>query len=206
MHEDIAKRLHQVYPSGDFDAPDTDALYAADYITSVRKVVESMCVDYAMQANFDLHADTDRTRCFAITERARPSQVEWCWDYNNPDKLAWIAKHGRPFPILWLKVSRVFPAYWFYYNLWTPRGDTGYLDAVIDYSPPTPTWAALHPALHTALHATGLQLLDDAAASEQVPFVLEEVFEDDKGNDLPDDAPPRRLVVNVHQALFPIVR
>lgn len=62
----------------------------------------------------------------------------------------------------------------------------------------------MHPDLHAGLHAVGLQFLDDAVAREEVPFVLEDVFEDEDGNELPDESPPRRVAVNVHQACFPI--
>lgn len=205
MDKDIEQRLRRVYPTGNVDVPDVDALFADDYVANVAQVIASVCSTHRMHVDSDMHAPTDCTRGFAITEQDGPRKVDWCGlfqRHGNPEKLQWIAQHKRPFPILWLKVSRVFPVYRFYYNLWTPRGDTGYLDIVIDYSPPTPDWVRLHPDLHAALHTAGLRLMDEDAAKETVPFMFEEVFVD-HGDDWDAEPSSHPVAINVHHALFP---
>lgn len=125
MDARIARRLGAVYPHGDLDQPDMAAVLGGAVLEGVQSAIVRACALNEMTCTRGLLFPRDRAWAFAITERAGPSQAEWCglWaTHGNAEKIAWIARNGRPFPILWVKVSRVFPAYWCYYNLWTPRG------------------------------------------------------------------------------------
>lgn len=207
MDARISHRLAAVYPHGDIDQPAMGAVLGEAELSRVQSALARACAPNEMTCIQGLLFPRDRVWAFAITERAGPSQVEWCrlWaTHGNAEKLAWVARNRRPFPILWVKVSRVFPIYWLYYNLWTPRGDTGILDAVIADTPPSKQWFALHPDLHQSLHAAGAVLLSDAEAAEECESLFEEVYEDAEGNELPDEVPPRRVPVSLHRALFPI--
>ncbi|MFC5440292.1 hypothetical protein [Rhodanobacter ginsenosidimutans] len=208
MHDRIINRLREVYPSGDVEAPEPAALAGNDHLIPLAARLEGVSAAHGMRCESDaLTGPRSCTWRFAFTEADGPSQRDWCGIrrvFGKEEKLAWIAGNGRYFPILWLAVSRIVPTRWMYYNLWKPRGDSGYLDIEIAQEHATPGWKSLHDALRTALDASDIPHLAEDAMRENCLDLFEEVFEDEQGVDSPDEVPPRRVPVSLHSALFPI--
>jgi hypothetical protein len=100
--------------------------------------------------------------------------------------------------VFWLSVSKVFPAYYFYYNIWKPRGDTGYLDTEIAELPFDADWAIFHERLISILKQAGFEQLPQDESRELVPFVFDLEFDDDDNID--DEG--HLIPVNVCQCLF----
>lgn len=206
MDPALESRLRRVYASGNIDDRDCSRLPGADWGESLREVMAVAADPLGIRAEISMLFDSDPEFRLVFTEADGPKFWEgWCGFRRhtaNVDKLRWIAWLRRPFPVLWLPVSRVWPCFFHDYNLWKPRGDTGYLDIESESAPPTPQWARAQAAIEAALSAQGIHRLDRETLAERVPFIQEEMFEDEHGNDLPDDGPRVFRTVPVGQALF----
>ena len=204
MRKEIEDRIREVYPTGDIDERNEDALYGEDYLEKFRSVVREAIKDTGLRGEFLVFWDSEAGFKITITEYPHPAPSQWLFGMKNENKLAWIHENGRPFPVMWLKVSRVFPAYELYYNLWKPRGDTGYLDTEYTKSPVSDMWAVFHERLHQGMEGAGIVIIPQDEGRELVEFVTEDVYEVEDCNDLPEDAPPRKVIQNVYSCLFPI--
>lgn len=119
-------------------------------------------------------------------------------------KLEWIKQNGGPYPVLWLKVSRVADYYYYYYNHWVPRGDTGYLDA--DFKlPPNQRWSEYEKVLRDTLAEANFQFCSDEMAASRTSLV-----KDNDYDSIPEDDPqwaddafePPLVDISIHQCLF----
>src|SRR5207247_1444230 len=98
-------------------------------------------------------------------------------------QLAWLKRNGEPYPVLWLNISRVADYFYRYYNHWTPRGETGYVDADCTRLPNS-TWLGYQSVIEEQLQKHGFELMSKETASEETPFILERDYDS-----IPDDDP-----------------
>jgi hypothetical protein len=203
MKQRLVNRLKEVYKSGRLYEYCEDALFGEDYAGKVSAAIARATENTPIRCDGNHQDRSSKEFEFAFTEKEAPTSKQWIYEMRNPAKLEWISIAGRFYPIFWFRVSRVYPAYDFYYNVWQPRGASGYLDAVIAESMYSREWQTFHEKIHTEMHLQGIELLTDDEFREKVDFVLSESYEDEDGNELPDGTGPRLRRVNVHECLFP---
>jgi len=169
MTDDLAERLRRAYPTGLFGELDQAALVSEErdrrlqeaLTETVRECSLSMSVEPFDKPAYEI----------TLTQKEHPPFDVWIWQMRNPQKLAWIKANGGPYPAFWLKVSRVADHYYFFYNHWVPRGDTGYLDADFRLQP-NPLWVGYEAQIRHALETRGFAFETDALARERTPLVL----------------------------------
>jgi hypothetical protein len=140
----------------------------------------------------------------AITERDHPSFETWVGKMRNEDKLVWIAANGQPYPVLWLKISRVADYWWSFFNHWTNRGDTGYLDADFRREP-NALWSGYQRRTSTLLEEHGFSFLTNELAQEKVPSIMVLDYDSIPGDDPrwdDDDYEPPAVPSSVYECLF----
>lgn len=205
MKAELLERLREVYGSGRVFERKVEALYGTDYankIADVLGIVKARTPD--IRCDGDAAFPQDAKHLMAFTDALGVSSQDWTFSMGNGSKLIWIEDHHSSFPIFWLSVSRVFPAYRFYYNLWKPRGETGYLDTEITEQPFSPKWAKFHSVLFDELDRAGFWHPTNEESREIVPFVFDEECHDEEGKELPEDSPVRLVQESVGGCLFPV--
>jgi hypothetical protein len=200
MRAEIEQRIRAVYPTGRLEEPDIEQYLGDAYDKRIWKLLVEATQQTAVQVDANWAPETKQHNRYAFTFDADPCFLEWVHSPRQ-EKLQIIAERGRNVPVFWLSVSRIFPTYNFYYNIWKPRGDTGYLDTEITYSPFDSGWAVFHERLFSILGNAGLERLSENEWYEEVPFVLDVEFDDDDDDDEFDDE-GHLVPVNVYCCLF----
>ena len=203
MRADIEKRIRDVYPTERLYEPQAEQYFGTDYDDRLWNTLGEVAGRTAVQLGSNLTWEKRQENQYAFTLDADPHAPEWIWSPRQ-EKLRIIAERGRNVPVFWLPVSRVFPTYVYYYNIWKPRGDTGYLDAEISYAPFDADWATFHEILFSTLERAGLERLPESELHELVPFVfdLECDDDDDDDSDVDLDDEGHLVPANVYQCLF----
>lgn len=202
MNDLLAMKIRRAYPDGTANL-DESALISDerdDRINNVLVMVEDEC-SLNVEEGFPFDKEAYQ---FMLTQKDHPPFELWL-RMNNSQKLAWIgANHGEPYPVFWLKISRVADYYEYFYNHWVPRGNTGYLDIDCRRSPNT-LWAGYEMKIRKAMGDNGFSYMTDELAIETVPFVPEPDY-----GGIPEDVPrwyddafePPLVPARVHECLF----
>ena len=204
MTDDLKARLQKAYPLGTIYEPDESA-YESDerdkrLNNSLNRVVTEHPLNYMVEP-FDKPAYE-----IVITQLDHPSFSEWVWRMSNTEKISWIKKNGGPYPVFWLKVSRVADYYYYFYNHWTPRGDSGYLDADFKRKP-NELWLSYENSIRRTLESYAFRYITDDVGLETVPFIEEHDYDsipDDDPRWEDDDFEPPIVPCYVHKLLFRI--
>ncbi|MEW8441916.1 MAG: hypothetical protein AB2689_27530 [Candidatus Thiodiazotropha taylori] len=122
---------------------------------------------------------------------------------NNEKKIKWINNNG-PYVVLWLRISRVADFYYYYFNHWKPRAETGYLDADCNEKP-SPIWSGYAKSIEYKLTEQGFLLSTPDFEQQRVPFLMAW-----GGRDIPDNDPrwdddefePPPVEATIHECLF----
>jgi hypothetical protein len=201
MNEDLIRRLKLAYPAGTLYVPDEAVLISKERDQRIMKALRK--VAKACSLHFTFEPFIESAYQISLTQQNHPRFEEWIWSMDNPDKLAWIATNqGAPYPVLWLKISRVADYYKYFYNHWVPRGDTGYLDADCCRQP-NKQWIVFEKLIGDELAREGFHPFTRELSREMTPFVLEyeQMPDDDPRWD--DDRYERSLVPStLHRCLF----
>ena len=126
---------------------------------------------------------------------------------DNAAKLHWIKQAGEPYPALWLKISRIADFFDYFFNLWTPRDDTGYLDANWTCESPNPPWTSHLHIVQATLAEYGFEHISDALARRDVPFITEKDYESVPEDDprwKDDSVEPAARAATLYRCLFGI--
>ena len=202
MTESLTAQLQCAYPTG--------RLYELDEKTLESNTRDDRMIDILRQVlgkcplSVTLSPFTKPAYKITFTHKNHPPFDEWVWLMSNPQKLAWIENNnGEPYPAFWLNFSRVADFYFFFYNHWVPRGNTGYLDADCKRKPDA-QWANFETIIRSELENGGFQYLT-AEANEKTPLVCKQDFasipDGDPRWDLPDFEPPF-VPCSLHECLF----
>ena len=202
MSSDLQHRIQKVYPEGTTCSLDVDALQNVERDQRIRSAL-----DYVSKARgllYDVQPFDKPAYKIGLTQADYPSFVTWVWSMDNAAKIRWIKEHGSPYPVLWLKISRVADYYYLYYNHWSPRGDTGYLDIDCN-NHPNRQWKDHQMILEDTLKQRGFSFFPDSLASQRTSFVQERDYDsipddDPRWNDI-DFAPPL-VDSTLHECLF----
>ncbi|GEM_PF-2263570 len=204
MDENLKMRIGSAYPTGIFYEQADSILESEERDDRLRQVLQRItnklplslaCERYKPQLAYEM----------TITPCENPPFNVWVWEMRNPQKLDWIKKNnGQPYVVLWVRISRVADYYYFHYNHWVPRGDTGYLDA--DFArKPNDLWRSYEEVVTEELDRAFFTHCSNELAREKVPFVLDRDYDS-----IPEDDPrwdddwfePPFEPVCVHQCLF----
>ena len=202
MDKELERRIRSVYPQGVLWERD-DAMLGAEnqgfrVDQAMNEIVGSIPVSVGGQQW------NNPSSQFHITSRDDPPFAEWVYSMRNPDKLDWIRRNQRLYVVLWLQVSRVADYYYVYFNHWTPRGDTGYLDADFRREPDQ-MWAGYKEVVMLSLQARGFAYASDEMLRERIPFLLQDGYDEIPESDPrwdDDNFEPPHVQSNVHECLF----
>jgi hypothetical protein len=203
MRAEIEQRIKSVYPTGRLWEPSVNEYLGETYDNRIWDILNDVASQTAIQIDANRASEENPRNQYLFTFDADPCFLEWV-HLPNKEKLQVIADRGRNVPVFWLSVSKVFPAYDFFYNVWKPRGDTGYLDTEFTYSPFDSDWTIFHNRLFSVLKQAGLEQLPETEWRELVPFVFELEFDDDENDnvEIEHENEGHLVPANVYQCLF----
>jgi hypothetical protein len=203
MRSQIEARLREVYADGYLDRPNTRAYYGQELRKRLHVVADAVAERPRFVLNERMNLTREGAYELAVTEAAYPSLWEGWNGATNDARRAWLDANGGMYPVLWLQVSRVWPALSYYFNLWQKRGDTSQLDAKLVDRAPDEGWRELLAAVVVALNGAGIETLSSEELLEPVPFVLDLVWPENGEQDVWDDElDPVEEPSNVGQCLF----
>jgi hypothetical protein len=181
MTNDLANLIRRAYPGGTTDCLDDAALKNGPRDVRLHSVLQAAAAECGLIWNVDAtHGKLAHE--FQFTEKNHPTFDQWIWHMDEPEKISWVQKNGAPYPVLWLKVSRVADYYYQHFNFWTPRGDTGCLDA--DFKTlPNAAWTGRLALIKERLDQAGFKYLTRELAGEKTPFVLERDYDSIREDD-----------------------
>ena len=203
MNDDLINRIKRGYPAGTTDGLDIPALENEPRDVRLCAILQAAAAECGLNWDIDFTREK-RAYVFRFTDKWHPTFEQWIWQMDNAAKTSWLRRNGAPFPVLLLKVSRVADYYYHFFNHWTPRGDTGYLDADCRREPDV-AWAGRLAHIREKLESAGFKYLTSELAAEKTPFVLERDYDS-----IPDDDPrwdvdafePPLVPSTVHECLF----
>ncbi len=202
MSPDLQHRIQKVYPDGTIGSLDENALKDDERDQRIRATLDS--VTKACNLLYDVQPFDKPAYSICLTQADHPAFGTWIWSMDNASKTRWIAENGGPYPVLWLKISRVADYYYLHYNHWKPRGDTGYLDA--DFrDDPNEQWKKCQNILEDTLQRNGFSFFTDSLAREKTSLVRERDYDSIPDNDPrwdDDDFEPPFVDSTLHECLF----
>jgi len=199
MRPEVQLRIRSVYPTGRLWEPVFEQYLGKAYDDRIWDALCEGCEQTIVQVDANWAPEEDQVNQYAFTLAADPCFLEWVHSPRQ-EKLRIIGERGRNVPVFWLCVSKVFPTYGFFYNIWMPRGDTGYLDIDRETAelPFKSDWIVFQDALFASLKRAELEQLPENESRELVPFVSDLEFDDDDNVDDEGYLVP----VDVYQCLF----
>ena len=201
MNDVLAMKIRRAYPDRTLELEES-ALVSDERderINNVLVMAEDEC-----SLDSDIFPFIKPAYKFTLTQKDHPPFGQWI-AMDNPGKLDWIKdNHGEPYPAFWLNISRVADYYYYFYNHWVPRGNTGYLEADCQRSP-NALWTEYEKKIIKAMGDNGFSYMTHEIAIERVPFILEHDYDG-----IPEDDPrwsdvnfePPLVPSSVHECLF----
>lgn len=202
MDKLLQARITKVYPTGKFWEYDETALGESNQAARLNAALGAVVNTAPLRISPALGSKLRHS--FAITHTGEPTYDEWIRGKGNRQKIEWCKVNARPYVVFWLRISRIADCYYFYYNHWKPRGETGYMDADCQVEP-NDSWRKYETAIRSNLHDQGFTHASGEMLSERVPFVT-----DDGNDEIPDNDPrwddddfqPPLVPASVHRCLF----
>ncbi|MBL7110201.1 MAG: hypothetical protein ISS11_08190 [Candidatus Marinimicrobia bacterium] len=201
----LEARIKAVYHTGLLHEKNEEEYLGKEHDQKIVEFMEEVQKKYDVQCEQGFDFPKDKTYGLAFTLKSDPSF--WTWTgYASNYQLAWINSNNRNFAVLWLRISRIYPAYEFYYNIRKPRPNTEYLDTEITYEPHSEGWEPLFETGFKLLDKRGITQLPKNILDKTIPNVLEDdwndiehSYDDENWDDY--EVPPR-VVTTVNQCLF----
>ena len=125
----LLDQLELAYPSADTDYPDESVLGSGGMDTAAKRLGDALFdTGFYSGLDWDINSKRSKINSLIVNLDGHPRFRDWqTWD--RPRKLVWIETNKGPYPVLRIVMSRVAKYYYYFFNDWVPRGDTGYLDA-----------------------------------------------------------------------------
>ena len=194
----IDQAIKAAYPTGLLHEPYLEGARVIQAQQTVVEIAATLSRLTSVQASHQLRFEDEQYFAFASTLLPSPTADEWIRQYDNPRKLAYVAKHGGVLPLWWAKFSFIYPAYYHYFNLWSSRPrDPKYLDINFTEDAPDAEWESPLVIAERVIASYGFSTLPAAEYFRQVQFVRHEAFSDDDDID-----EPTLEVCTVAQCLF----
>ena len=192
MKKELEDRLRIVYATGRLGCHLEDALYDFTYRRKINDVLSTRMSK--------LNAIVDQQTVFqgkvvyewVIYMAKDPPFSEWT-SLRHDKKLKWFEDNNRKYPVLWLQCSRVWPAYYWYYNIWkNPSTENPNIIECIE-EPYDNDWLPIHKLICNIMNELRIDYLTKEDLLEPVPFVLNEMWLDKENGsnnkDVDDDEP-----------------
>ena len=204
MNIDLENKIRKAYSSGLVYDFDEEVIKSEERDIRLRAVIDSCSMECNLECKITLWSDS-RYYEIVMTQKSDPSfYSQWISQMTNEDKVKWVVSNNEPYPVFWLKVSRIDDYYTFYYNHWVPKADTGYIDAKCDIQP-NQTWLGHEAHIKSKLEEFGFKYLTRELASEKISYVLEdEYISDDDPRWENDEFEPPLVPSDVYECLFSI--
>jgi hypothetical protein len=202
MRPEIEARLREVYADGYLDRPNKQAYSGSELWQRLRVVGDTVAKHPRFVLNERTNPTGEAVYELAVTEAASPSLWDEWLGATNDARTAWLDANGGTYPVLWLQVSRVWPAIAYYFNLWQKQATTGHLDTNIVHRAPDEGWHELLIAVMAALRGAGVENLSPEELLEPVPFVIDLVWPEGNRADRNSDLDAVEEPSNVGQCLF----
>ena len=186
MKKELEDRLRIVYATGRLRRHMTDRLYDFAYR---EKIHNALCTNIMkIGANVFKQPVWEGRVVFewVISLTNNPGFTDWTsLSYENQTK--WFIANKRNYPVLWLQCSRVWTAYYWYYNIWSkPSKDNKKMIECI-YKPYANEWISIHKEIDNIMKSMKIDYLSNDKMHEVVPFVLNEMWLDkDNGSSCAD--------------------
>ncbi len=197
MNPDLEKRIRTVYPTGLLDEPNRRRLHRAKFESAVREAVREIAAATSTVCDEFPGCWWEISRILQFDFiLPGPSHEDWECRLDEAQRIAWLRDHRDVYAILTLQVSKVYPAYFFYFNTWRLAGpkdiDHDTYDGLAD-----PCWAPFFQVLLRRFKSLGLIQLKEDERAEKIPFVRTEGC-----GDRSDEGKPILVPATVHQCLF----
>ncbi len=178
----LITQLQLSYPSGNTDAPEKSALDNNGLDIKAQRLSDvlfgAQC--YSSLA-WDLRGRLSKINTLIINLKGDPPFSDWqSWD--KPQKLAWIKENQAPYPVLRVTLSRVAHYYYYHFNHWVARGDTGYLDIQLERDDHT-HWEPHIKLIEEILSELGYKLFPKERNTELVPGFVSDGYDAIPDND-----------------------
>ena len=196
MNPDLEKRIRMVYPTGRIDKPNRRRLFGKKFETAVCGAVREIAE--ATSATYDEFAhwwEISRTLQFDFTLQG-PRHDDWWCRLDDSQRISWLRENQGVYAILTLNMSKVYPAYAFYFTTWRLVGPKE-IDCDTYYGLADTSWVPFFQELIPRFKQLGLVQLKECDLEEEVPFVLCE-----ESGDGIDEEEPILVLATVHQCLF----
>lgn len=181
MTDDLVARIQRAYPKGNIVDADESVLHSPQRDERLAVALELVGVECGLR--YHINAFDKPAFQIALTQAEHPLFAEWTARMSIEEQLSWIHEHRQPYPVLWLKVSRVADYYLHYFNFWIAGQGERKID--IDFKRnPDVAWSTYELAIKRKLEKNGFCHLPHELGMEKTPFVEERDYDS-----IPDDDP-----------------
>lgn len=139
--------------------------------------------------------EISRTLQFDFTLQG-PRHDDWQCRLDDSQRISWLRDNHGDYAVLTLNISKVYPAYEFYFTIWKLVDQTE-IGSDISYGLADTSWVSFFQELIPRFKQLGLAQLKEYDREEEVPFVLCE-----ESGDGIDEEEPILVPATVHQCLF----
>jgi len=175
----IVKRLAEVYPTGSLYEPDEDILKKSNTFDRLKPLIQFL--GKKLNLHYQCSSREEQNYSLYFTQQNHMGFDNWIY-LPNDEKLYYIKEYGDRFPVFLMKVSKVADYYYYWYNIWVPRGNTGYLD--IDLQEPSQLWINHEKEINASFKSYGFDMFPKKGYSIKVPNVKFQDFDS-----IPEDDP-----------------
>lgn len=197
MKAEIEARIAEVYPTGYIDCLDRDLGVDETYQRNVHEAIQRSLLRFA-DVSLDPSAPfvSDGHLQFEIIQSESPRWQTWEHGMEESEQRRWLEARGARYEVLWVYVSRIWPAYKLFYEFWALDHAT---QSVVNDSAELPCkWSEVRCSLEGELAGIDVVRLTPEELLEPVDTVVREIyFEDEDGNDR-----TKVQATNVEECLF----
>lgn len=190
MKKELEDRLKVVYATGKLRHHAEDSLYGFEYREMIHNALCLYLPTTGVIANKQPLYEGQIVFSWAINLSMFPSFGEWT-SFEYDKMIKWFEDNNRSYPVLWIHCSRVWPSYYWYYNIWSKPNPIGSDIIKCVYEPYDLGWLQVHNEIENIMKSLQIEYLSKEELHEIVPFVLNEMWLDkDNGSscaDLDDD-------------------
>lgn len=204
----IASRIRQCYPTHRLEEVNADACNFEYAGRVYPRLVVALASAGASITEFRFGVGLERVVSAKVTSQHATYRV---WHSMTQDQQEWYLKDQGSWVQLCLSVSTVAPCFHYWFNVFRRPTDeeqkedaSRWMKVDTPDAPPTDEWKDILSAVRRACEDAGLVELSEEEKREEVPFVLERIFDfrDDSDMDDEEDAPEQLEPANVAQCLF----
>jgi len=202
MNNILFERLKLVFSLGKDTEPNTEMLEANQYKIRVSQFINESTSSLPLDAR---HCGNGKLSDMIIfIGKNAPDYDNWFGRMSWIEKTNWVKEHGKPYCLLFVKVSLVDDYYTIYFNCWNIEKDSERL-GVVSLAAPNEKWALVQQTIKKLIENSGFIFANDELLREKVPFI-----ETWGGNEIPDKDPrwddnhfePDPIPASIYDCLF----